>query len=247
MRPILFTWRGVPIYSYPAMLYLGTLVGIVLANYVSKQSGMDSQRVWLALVLLVAPGLVGARLLFVASSWDEYRREPRRIWGRSEGGMAMLGGLPLAVLVSVPLLDSLDVPFAAFWDMAVFPIFSAATLGRVGCLLHGCCSGRPSAGRWAIRLPDHHGVWQPRVPVRILELMLTATILAGALSLWDRLPFPGALILATVAAYSFGRVALQPYRAQQDRLGRLNVHQVTAAAFGALALGGLVGGWLNTG
>lgn len=246
MRPILFTWRGVSIHSYPATLYLGTVAGIVLANYVSKRSGMDSERVWLAMVLLVAPGLIGARLMFVASRWNDYRREPRRIWAR-EGGMAMFGGLPLMLLVSVPLLDSLDLPFAPFWDAAVFPIFSAATFGRIGCLLHGCCSGRPSKSRWAIRLPDHRGVWQRRVPIRIVEAMLTAAILAGALLLWDRRPFPGAVVLACVALYSFCRVALQPLRAHQDRFGWWNLQQATAAAFGALALGGLVGGWLSTG
>ena len=246
MRPILFTWRGIPIYSYPLMLYLGTVAGIVLANYVSKTSGMDSERVWLAMVVLVAPGLIGARLMFVASRWDEYRRRPRRIWGRSEGGSAMLGGLPLMMLASVPLLGGLGVPFASFWDTAVFPLFFAMTSGRMGCILNGCCSGRPSEARWAIRMPDQNGVWRRRFPVRFVEAALTATILIGALTLWDRRPFPGSVFLASVAAYSFCRVVLQPTREIQDRVGRLSIYQVTAAAFGMLALGAFVGVWLNT-
>lgn len=85
MRPVLFVWRGVTVYSYPAMLYLGMVLGVVAGNYASNAAGLDSARVYVAMVLLLIPGLVGARLTFVAINWQHYRREPARIWRRSDG------------------------------------------------------------------------------------------------------------------------------------------------------------------
>jgi phosphatidylglycerol---prolipoprotein diacylglyceryl transferase len=104
MRKILFTWRGHPVYSYPAMLYVGMLAGTFAGAFVARGFGLNADSFAVAAVILLVPALVGARLYFVLTRWGVYRREPRRIWPRSEGGMAMHGGLILAVPLSLPLL-----------------------------------------------------------------------------------------------------------------------------------------------
>ena len=227
------------------MLYIGMVLGISLGSSVSETAGMDPVRVWIAMVLLVIPGLIGARLTYVVTHWELYRRDRGRIWRRGEGGSAMMGGLPLMVVGSIPLLAALEVDFAEFWDVATFPLFCTMTFARVGCLLQGCCAGRPSESRWAPRLPDHRGVWCRRFPVRPLETAFTAAILAAALGMWPHRPFPGAVILGAVAFYSGFRFALQPHREAQESVGGVNVQQAAAAAFAILAVAGLLGGWLG--
>ena len=61
------------------------------------------------------------------------------------------------VPVSVPLLGALDVPFARFWDVAAFPLLIGMVFAKTGCLLHGCCCGRPAKGWFALYAPDHRG------------------------------------------------------------------------------------------
>src|SRR5262245_31315504 len=122
MRPILFRWRGHAVHSYKAMLFAGLTLGILAGQVMAERAALDARRVYTATILLLVPALVGARLLFVASHWPHYRRERRRIWRRSEGGFSMLGGLPPAVALSVPLLGALDIPMGAFWDVAIFTI-----------------------------------------------------------------------------------------------------------------------------
>jgi phosphatidylglycerol:prolipoprotein diacylglycerol transferase len=246
MRPVLFVWQGVRIYSYPAMMYLGMVLGIVAGNYAANLRGLDSARVLVAMLLLTIPGLIGARLLFVAIHWGLYRREPRRIWRRSEGGAALQGGLVLAVAVSVPLLGAIGVPFAAYWDVATFTLLIWLIFARVGCLLHGCCSGRPSQAWFALNLPDHRGIWRQRIPTQILEAGWAALLLLGAAGLSNQPLFPGAVFLAALGAYALGRFALQRTREVQDQLGALNVQQAISAAFGVVALVGLLVVWLGT-
>jgi hypothetical protein len=44
MRPVLFHLRGVPIHSYPAMLYLGMVAGVEAGDIAAHAAGMDSLR-----------------------------------------------------------------------------------------------------------------------------------------------------------------------------------------------------------
>jgi phosphatidylglycerol:prolipoprotein diacylglycerol transferase len=247
MRQVLFEWHGVRIHSYPAMLYLGMTLALIVGNYASNMMGMASAPVFLASVLLSVPGLIGGRALFVACHWSEYRLEPRRIWRRSEGGGALQGGLLLAVLVSAPLLAVLRVPHGAFWDSATFGLLTWLIFGRLGCLLHGCCCGRPSEAPIALCLPDHRGVWCRRIPTQILEACWAAVLLLFAVGIRGRLPFPGALFLSALAAYGVGRSALQPARAAQERLGGINLQQALSAALVGLSLTGLLALWVVRG
>ena len=245
MRRVLFHWHGVKIYSYPAMLYLGLVFGVVAGNYAANLAGLNSARVFVATLLLLIPALIGARLLFVGSHWEIYRREPRRIWRRSEGGAALYGGLPLSLLASVPLLGALQVPFGAFWDVATFTILVGMIFGRFGCLLHGCCSGRPTEGRFALCLANHQGTWQRRIPTQLLEAGWAAVLLAGAVAFWDQMPFPGALFLYALAGYGLGRFVLESTREEQDKVGKITIHRLISAVLLGLSLTTLGIGWMS--
>ena len=230
MRRVLFRWHGLTVYSYAFMLYTGLVVGVMAGNYAADLARLDSPQVYAATFVLLVPALAGARLLFVAQHWEVYRREPRRIWRRSEGGAAMYGGLLFALPVSVPLLRSLQLHFGAFWDVATFTILIGMIFTRVGCLLNGCCGGRPTTGRLSLYLPDQHGVWTRRVPTQLFEAAWAILLLAGAARLWRHMPFPGALFLCVLAGYGLGRLVLEPAREAQDRIAGIPVTGAISAA-----------------
>jgi phosphatidylglycerol:prolipoprotein diacylglycerol transferase len=198
------------------MLYAGLVLGLAAGNVVANARGLDAGRIYVSTLLLLIPALIGARLSFVAAHWSVYRREPRRIWRRSEGGMAMLGGLPLAVPSSVPLLAALGVRFGAFWDVATITILVAMVVTRIGCLLNGCCWGRPTSSRWGLVLPDARGEWQRRVPTQVLEAAWAAVVLAVALAAGERLR-EGAVFAGGLCAYGLGRMVLELLREHTDR------------------------------
>jgi prolipoprotein diacylglyceryltransferase len=244
MHPVLLRWHGVRIHSYPACLYVGMVLGLIAGNYAANVSGLDSFDVFVATLLLSVAALLGARLLFVAMHWPIYGRERRRNWRRSEGGAAMQGGLLLAVAVSVPLLAAIGLPLGAFWDVATFTMLIGLVVARLGCLLHGCCGGRPTEQRLALYLPNEHGVWRRRIPTQLLEAGWGGLILLGAVGLWNERPFPGAIFLAAVTAYACGRFVLEPMREHRDRIGALDLQRALAGAIGTVALAGLLIAWL---
>jgi prolipoprotein diacylglyceryltransferase len=245
MRPILFEWRGFRIHSYPVLLYLGFVLGITVGDYAANLAGLDPARVLVAMVLLTIPGLLGARVLFVATHWTIYRQNLRRARQRSDGGMAMQGGLLMAVAVSVPLLIALGIPFFAFWDVATFSMLCTLILGRLGCLLHGCCAGRPSDSFFAMNLPDDRGVWTRRAPAQILEAACAVLLLIVATAVSSARPFAGAIFLAVMAAYALFRVTFQQAREAQDWAGGFNVQGALSAAIGSAALAAWLIVWLG--
>lgn len=216
MRRVLFSWHGFDVHSYPALLYLGLVCGVYAGYGAAAGMGIDADRTAAGLLILIVPALAGARLWFVAGHWELFRREPRRIWRRSDGGAALVGGLVLAVALSPAVLAALRLPFGAFWDAATFTMLVGMVFTRVGCLLNGCCGGRPSDGPLALRLPDHDGRWARRHPVQLLELATTLALLAGALAISADPPFAGAVFAFAVAGYAFARAILNPLREPQD-------------------------------
>ena len=145
-RRYLFDRRGVDVPSYTAMLYFGCVAGVLAGAAVAGSAGLERSRFALTTIVLLIPALAGARLWFVLEHWSVYRREPRRIWRRSEGGAALHGGLLLSVVVSVPLLALVEIPFWRFWDAASYTMLIGLIFTRVGCLMNGCCAGRAAPG-----------------------------------------------------------------------------------------------------
>ena len=133
MRPILFRLRGIPIYSYPAMLYLGTVLGIEAELYAARTIGMGTSRTLAATLLLLVVALFGARLLFVITEGPRYRRAPRHILRFAGGGASMYGGLLLAVPLSIPLTAAFGLPFARFWDVTSLAMLVGLVVTRSGC------------------------------------------------------------------------------------------------------------------
>jgi phosphatidylglycerol:prolipoprotein diacylglycerol transferase len=229
MRRILFEWRGRRIWSYPAMLYVGLVAGVAAGNIAAHAAGIDAFRVYVATLILIGPALLGARLIHVASHWRLYRRNPRRIWDRSEGGFGMYGGLPFMLLLSLPLLPALRLPLGAFWDVAMFTILVGMIFARIGCLLNGCCAGRLSRGWGAVYLPNHLGVWATRIPTQCLEAGWAAVLLVTATLVWGWLSFPGALFLLMTAGYAAGRLLLESLREPEPGAAGFSIHHAISA------------------
>ena len=242
MRPLLFQWRGIRIFSYPAMVYLGMVAGVVAGNLVAHAARLDAFRVYVATLVLFVPALTGARLFHVVMHWQLYRDDPGKAWRRNQGGAAQYGGLVLVLLCSVPLLAWLRLSFATYWDVAIFTILVLMIFGRVGCVLNGCCAGRRSDSWIAMRLPNHEGVWERRLPTQFLELGWAAVLLAGAILARPRLPFAGALFWLVTAGYAVGRLWLESMR--EESVGqRFTVQHGISVLLITLAIGVFAVGW----
>ena len=230
MTRVLFRWRGITFYSYSVMLYLGVVIGIVAGALAAPLQGATADRFIVAAIVLVIPAMIGSRLLFVALHWNVYRRDPGRIWNRAEGGMALYGGLVSAIAVSPLLLNAIGISFRAFWDTATFSLLLGTAIGRIGCLLNGCCCGRPASGWFAVRLPNVQGVWRRRIPTQLLETGFALTLFVALLTLRISGTFKGPIFPLGLAAYGLYRLALEGSREFREDIFPLRLISVALVA-----------------
>lgn len=239
-HPFRFEVRGRRFSSYTVMLYVGLVVALVVADAVARRTGLDGRRTVLALLLLIPVALAGARGLAVLLAWRHFRARPADVVRPDRGGAAMYGGLLPAVLLSIPLLAFLDLPFGAFWDVAAIAILAGMLPTRLGCLTNGCCAGRATRGLLGLRLPNALGAWERRLPTPLFEAALGGALLILESALWGRLPFPGAALLVALLGYGIGRFLLDWLREQRGpilfRLGACQWISLGLVALSALGL-----------
>jgi len=245
-RRYLLRVQGLHIPSYSAMLYLGCVIGTFSGAAVAGSGGLSESDFVFASVVLLVPALVGARLWFVFQHLDVFRAQPRRIWRRSEGGSALYGGVVLSVVVSAPVLEYFKLPFWAFWDAGSVTMLVGLIVTRVGCLLNGCCAGRPTNGRIGIWLPNAQGEWLRRIPTQVLEAVWAAVVVAIALAARSRLPFDGALLAVIAGGYAAGRLLLEPTRESVHPGRKMTANMLFSATLVAAAAAVLVVGWWFT-
>jgi phosphatidylglycerol---prolipoprotein diacylglyceryl transferase len=232
MRRFLFHWRNLTIWSYPAMLYFGLVFGVLAGNIAAHAGGINALRAYIATLILIVPALTGARLLYVATNWKDYRHNRRRIWNRGDGGLIMYGGLPLMLLCSIPLLHAMQLNLGKFWDSACFTICIGMIFARIGCLLNGCCGGHASNSWFSTYLPNSQGVWEKRIPTQALEAICAVALLISAAFIWHRAPFPGALFLFVTLGYSSARFVMEFARERESGSGLFRItHALSVFAF----------------
>ncbi len=159
----------------------------------------------------------------------------------------MNGGLLLSFLVSVPLLAALQLRFWAFWDAATFTLLVGMFFTKFGCLLNGCCAGRPTSGAIALYLPDHRGIWCRRIPTELFEAGFAVALAIGAAVVWGRMPFDGAVFLSALALYGTGKPLLDLGRDRNDHRRRpkwLTVNVTISVALVALSIAALLVLWI---
>jgi phosphatidylglycerol:prolipoprotein diacylglycerol transferase len=105
-----------------------------------------------SLYALVA-GVVGARVFYVLHYFDEFRDNLINVFKIWEGGLELLGGVLAAIIVVVLYVRYHKLPVRRYLDILVIGLMLALVFGRIGCLLNGCCFGRPTDLPWAIRFP----------------------------------------------------------------------------------------------
>ena len=102
-------------------------------------------------ILLMAAGFTGGRLLHVFyEEWPYYQQHPEQVLFFWNGGFVFLGGLLMCLLAGFVFAKIKKLNFGEWADFFT-PLFSLShALGRIGCLLSGCCFGSYCTLPWSL-------------------------------------------------------------------------------------------------
>lgn len=161
---------GAPLHTYGLMIATAFLVAVWLAareaprafpegvkvNGTMKPYGpiVREQLLDLGFYVLVS-ALVGSRLLFVITKWDDYSRDWTQIFD-IKGGLVFYGGFIGAAVASYVYCRKQHLDFLRVADVAIPSVAIGHAIGRLGCLSAGCCWGGIAkvGSRIAIRFPS---------------------------------------------------------------------------------------------
>ncbi len=252
MFPVLFEIRGFPVHTYGLLLAAAYLVGLQFAVRRAPRFGLDPGRILDLGIAVIFAAIVGAKLLLVVVEWPQIAREPRQILTVLRSGGVFYGGLLAALPVAIWCVWRHGLPTWRIGDLAAPGIALAHAVGRVGCLMAGCCFGRPAELPWAVRFTSAYAADTVGVPLGV-PLHPTQLYEAGAeLAIFAVLlvterrgrPFPGRTFWTYVLLYALARFVIEFYRGDpRGTVGPLSTSQFVSVWLAPLALGML--GWLG--
>jgi phosphatidylglycerol:prolipoprotein diacylglycerol transferase len=223
---------------------LGVILGAWLTVRRNRRLGISVDQSERIIILLVVAGLVGARLLWVITSWDEIE-SPIDIIAVWNGGLQFSGGFIAALLLAPVLTRRLSSDQR--WQMldgAALGLALGLAVGRIGCYAVGEHLGGPTSfplginyrGGQVVEGPLEVGVTYWSTPV--LEFLYVLVILA--IMLWvDRKGTAGAGTIAGIfcVLYAIFRFASDFLRINDETL-----YGLTGAQYMTIALL-VVGAW----
>lgn len=155
MHPELLTipYTGLTIKSYGTLMVVGFLVAVAAMRRLCRRDGIDPVVITNAALYSLMAGIVGARIFYVLHYWEDYRGDWAGMFMIWRGGLEFLGGVVLAIVTLALYLRALRVPVRRALDVLAVGLMLGLGFGRIGCLLNGCCFGRPTDLPWGVRFP----------------------------------------------------------------------------------------------
>ncbi len=219
MHPILFQFGPVTIFSYGALVAVGFLLAVTLAartadRWPASLRAMNAKQVadvsWIALL----GGILGARLLYIVLNWKIYWHAPGELIAIWHGGLIWYGGFLGGFAAAFLYLRAQRVPFLRAFDQFVPFLALGHAIGRIGCLLNGCCYGKPVDGCCGI---TPHWSAQPLVPTQLYEALGLLALYAGLrwLQRPNVLQRAGAVAGLYLISYGILRFTVEAFRGDQ--------------------------------
>lgn len=156
MHPELFRipFTDLTVKSYGFLMVCGFILAIAIIRRLSRELGEHQEHITSAALYSLIAGVVGARIFYVIHYWRQFEGKPLSdIFAVWKGGLELLGGVILAILVIVSYIYVKKLPLRRYLDILGIGLLLALTFGRLGCLMNGCCYGRPTQSAISIRFP----------------------------------------------------------------------------------------------
>lgn len=220
MYPILFEIGDWPVYAYGVLLALAYLLALQFAVVRARRQGLDGTKVMDFGIYLIIAALVGAKLMLVIVDFDYFVRQPQELLSLVRAGGVFYGGLIAALGVALWLSRRYGLSIWTTADLFAPGIALGHVIGRLGCLLAGCCYGTPTSMPWGITFTNPVAAANvgtplgiPLHPTQLYDAGAELLILAILLVTERRgRPFAGRTFWLYMFLYGVSRFIIEFYR-----------------------------------
>ena len=220
MFPKLFDLGPISVYTYGVLLAAAYLVALQVGMVRARARGLDANRVMDLGIYCIISALVGAKLLLIIVDFDHYREDPAHLLTIIRSGGVYYGGFVLAVAVAFWFIRRHGLPLWQTCDAFAPGIVLAQAVGRMGCLMAGCCYGRPTELPWGIMFTNTLAAANSGTPLGValhptqLYEAAAALVILGILLVGERYgrAFAGRTFWSYLLLYPAARFLIEFYR-----------------------------------
>lgn len=154
MHPMIHLSDGLALPTY-GLFYLTAFLGAIgYAAWLGRRIGLPFSRTIDAGFTVAIAGEIGARLLFVIVEWDRFAAGAISMKQFLVAGRVVLGGVLGAIVAAIWVFRRFRLPVLAFMDAGIAGVVLGMAIGRLGCLMAGCCYGAPTDMWWGITFTE---------------------------------------------------------------------------------------------
>lgn len=223
MHSIAFKLGGLEVHWYGILVAVGFLAGLWTASKRAVKDGLSAEAIGDLGPWIILGAILGARTLYVFSYWrEDFAGKPwYEVFMVQHGGLVFYGGLIGATLAVILYSLGKRLPLWKVGDALAPSIALGYVFGRIGCLMNGCCYGRPCDLPWAIRFPPHKvdGVMEPHPsgggpvhPTQIYDSLLNLGFYLFLAWLYRRKKFDGQVFATYLIGYALLRSFVEYFR-----------------------------------
>ena len=221
MHPILLKTPYFTLYTYGLLLALAYLTALWLLFRNARREGMDPEKISRLGLWVVIGAIVGAKALMLI------HEPPTKFWslGTLQSGGDFYGGFIGALLATfLFFVRNKDVPSWKVADICAPSIALGQAIGRIGCLMAGCCYGKPADLPWSITFSNPAAkelvgtpLGIPLHPVQLYESLFCLALFFVLLRQLKKKHFDGQVILLYALSYAVIRFFLEFVRGDSIR------------------------------
>jgi len=237
MFPDLISIGPFTIHTYGFFVALGFAAGILTALKVGRAQGVPSQQVMDMAFVMIVWAIIGSRLFYVLINLSYYKANPLDVIKLWQGGLVFSGGLVATAAAMLWYLKRHRLSFWSAGDLWAPSLALGQAVGRIGCLMAGCCYGRPTGSSWGLVFTHPKSLAPlniPLYPTQLFETFSLFVIFLILLFLHGKKKFEGQVFVWYLILHSTARLFIERFRG--DERGFIPATEMTATQLVAILI-----------
>lgn len=257
MHPILFsipplhiggkTLGPIQIHSFSVMLIAAFLCALWLARKRASKFGFDPAKIGDASMVALFAGVIGARVLFILQELPYYLQHRDELFSLQFQGLTSFGGLLFGFIAFLWFAVRQRRPLRDVLDVVAPSALLGHAIGRIGCLLNGCCYGVVCSPNYPLGV-DVDATHTKHIPAQAFDSLMSFAALGLLLWIERRGLKRGQTWSLFLLVYGLSRFIYEFWRAgtvtqvntgyaSSTYWGSLPITQAQAVAAGMMAIG----------
>lgn len=225
---VAFTLFGHDVYWYGLIIVSGLIAGTLIGVKNAKKIGLSADCIYDYLLWAIPACVIGARVYYVSTSWEDYRSNPLSVLYIWEGGIAIYGAVIAAIITMLIFCKVKKLRPYDMLDCCCSGLILGQAIGRWGNFINCEAYGTATSLPWRMSIEKAGQILEVH-PTFLYESLWNFIGFALLLFLFYRKrTFSGKIFWIYLLWYGIGRFFIEGLRTDSLYVGAFRISQIVA-------------------